>query len=46
MATAVKEEISPEEAASDMPNLGGYWQKQLLKLEDMCRQCGKGGTYI
>ncbi|CAK0848165.1 unnamed protein product, partial [Prorocentrum cordatum] len=34
------------EAASDMPNFGGYWQKQLHKLQDMCRQYVTDEKYL
>ena len=35
---ANQKHIAPEQAASDMDMFEGYWQQQLRKMEDICRQ--------
>ena len=37
-ALADKQKVSPEQIASDMDSFDVYWQQQLRKMEDICRQ--------
>ncbi|CAE7839773.1 pif1 [Symbiodinium sp. CCMP2592] len=37
-AIAEKQKVAPEQIASDMDGFDVYWQQQLRKMEDICRQ--------